>query len=167
MSETTPTHKDALLRELRTGHDVLAEALGGLTAEQLTTPGVYADDNGAWTVKDILAHITWWEQSCFGWLGLPAAVPRSAIPEGLDGDDAINAAIFEGKRDRALDDVLSSFERSFAALIAGVEASSEERLESPRASAPDGPPIWELFPGNTYAHYREHGESIRAWAATL
>ena len=98
------------------------------------------------SVKDILAHITWWEQSCFGWLGLPPAAQRSAIPQGLDGDDAINAAIFEGNRDRALDEVLASFERSFEALVRGVEAASEEQIDAPRASDPGGTPLWELFP---------------------
>ncbi len=146
MSETTPSHKDDLLRELRAGHEALAATLRALTLEQLTRPGVYADDNGEWTVKDILAHITWWEQSCFGWLGLPPAVQRSAIPQGLDGDDAINAAIFEGNRDRALDDVLASFERSFAALVGGIEAASEEQIDAPRASTPDGSAALGAFP---------------------
>jgi hypothetical protein len=167
MSEPTPSHKDDLLRELRAGHETLAATLRTLTPEQLTRPGVYADDNGDWTVKDILAHITWWEQSCFGWLGLPPTVQRSAIPQGLDGDDAINAAIFEGNRDRTLEDVQSSFERSFTVLLRGVEAASEEQIDAPRASDPGGTPLWELFPGNTYEHYGIHAESIRAWAARL
>jgi hypothetical protein len=167
MSETTPSRKDDLLRELRAGHEALESALRGLTPGQLTTPGVYADDNGDWTVKDILAHITWWEQSCFGWLGLPPAVERSAIAQGLEGDDAINAAIFEGNRDRALDEVLASFERSFAALVGAVEAASEEQIEAPRASDAGGTPLWELFPGNSYEHYGIHAGSIRAWAAGL
>ena len=37
-------------RELRAGHETLAATLRTLTPEQLTRPGVYADDNGDWTL---------------------------------------------------------------------------------------------------------------------
>ncbi len=163
MSELEQTHKAALLHNIRSEHESLDQTLEGMSATQMTTPGVYADDNGEWTVKDILAHITWWEQSPFDWLGLAHAVPRSPIPKGELSEDETNNAIFEGSRNRSLDDVWSSFHRSYQQLVSAIEAASEEQLNQPRKSAPDGPPIWEIFPGNTYEHYRIHHDSIRAW----
>jgi hypothetical protein len=114
-------------------------------------------------VKDILSHIIWWEQSVFGWLGQPLAVPRSPIPEGTLSDDEANHAIYVGNKDHALAEVLSSFEQSFARLMQAVEEAGEERLSQPRVSDPGGTPVYELIPGNTYDHYHAHHDAIRAW----
>jgi uncharacterized protein DUF1706 len=157
------SHKAELLASLRREHEALAETLGALTPEQMTTPGIHGDDGGNWAVKDVLCHITWWEQSVFGWLGLPPAVPRSPIPEGASGDDEINAAIYAGNKGRELAEVLASFERSYQALVSALEAASEERLGQSRQSDPGGGPIWELVPGNTFEHYDAHNQAIRAW----
>jgi uncharacterized protein DUF1706 len=159
------THKTGLLESLRREHGALAQTLAPLTPERMTTPGVHGDGNEPWTVKDILSHITWWEQSVFGWLGLPPAVSRSPLPEGELSEDEANHAIFEGNKARALDEVLGSFERSFASLVRAVEEAGEERLSQPRASDPGGTPIYELIPGNTYDHYRAHHDAIRHWIA--
>ena len=163
MGNARVTHKEELLRHLRREHEALAETLVALTPAQLTSPDVHGEGGGDWKVKDILSHITWWEQSVFGWLGLPRAVPRSPIPEGELTDDEANAAIFAGNKDRELADVLHDFEHSYTTLLSALEAASEEQLERPRAADPGGPPIWEIVPGNTYEHYQAHHESIRAW----
>src|SRR5262249_35058720 len=156
-------HKKQLLHSLRQEHDTLAALLADLTPAQLTAPGVHGDDGGDWTVKDVLCHLTWWEQSVFGWLGLPPAVPRSPIPEGELTDDQVNAAIFAGNRDRELAEVLRSFEQSFQQLVRALEDGGEERLNQPRPPDPGGAPIWELVPGNSYEHYQDHTASLRPW----
>jgi len=166
MSDERVNHKEALLRSLRREHAALAELLGTLTPAQMTIHGVHGkdgSDGGDWTVKDVLSHLTWWEQSVFGWLGLPPAVPRSPIPEGELSDDQANAAIFAGNKDRELAEVLRSFEQSFQRLLSALEETSEEQFNQPRASDPDGTPIWELVPGNTYEHSSDHREAIQAW----
>lgn len=165
MSADNSMRKAKLLEGLRREHGALAETLAPLTPEQMTAPGVHGDGNEPWTVKDILSHITWWEQSVFGWLGLPPAVSRSPIPAGDLSEDAANHAIFEGNKGRALAEVLSSFEQSFARLMQAVEGAGEERLSQPRASDPGGAPVWELIPGNTYEHCRAHHDAIHAWLA--
>lgn len=163
MSDVTTSHKEEVLDSVRREHEALAHTLARLNAAQMTTPGLYADENPDWTVKDSLAHITWWEQSVFGWLGHEFAVPRSPIPEGANGDDEINRYIFEGNRERSLDDVLNSFNHSYNELVSALQAASEEQLNQPRKSAPDGPPLWEIIPGNTYEHYQIHNQSILDW----
>ena len=163
MSDETMTHKDETLRNMRREHEALAATLATLTPEQMTTPGVYADGNQDWTVKDILCHLIWWEQSAFKWFGQPIAVPRSAMPEGNLSEDEENQAIFDSNRDRALDEVLSNFERSYELLMQAMENTSAEKFDQPRASDPDGDPLWESIIGNTYEHYQIHHDSIRAW----
>lgn len=166
MSDEPVNHKEELLRNLRREHTSLAELLDALTPAQMTTHGVHGDDGGDWTVRDVLSHLTWWEQSVFGWLDLPPAVPRSPIPEGDLTDDQINAAIFAGNNARELTEVLRSFEHSFQQLMRAVEEVSEERLNQPRTSDPGGTPIRELVSGNTYEHYHDHREAIRTWLST-
>ncbi len=163
MNEAEPSHKATLLHNIRSGHEALAQTLATMTETRMTTPGVYADANGEWTVKDILAHITWWEQSVFGWLGLPRAVERSPLPEGELSEEQTNNAIFEGNRNRSLDDVMNSFQHSNQQLVNALEAVSEEQLNQRHKSAPNGPTIFESFPGNTYEHYQIHLQSIRDW----
>jgi hypothetical protein len=163
VSTQEANHKHVMLENLRREHDALAATLRTLSPAQMTTPGVHGDGGGTWTVKDILSHITWWEQSVFGWLGLPHAAARSAVPSGELSDDEYNAAIYEGNKNRSLDEVMQAFERSYATLLETLEGASDERLSQPRQGAPDSPPIWELVPGNTYEHYTAHHDAIRAW----
>lgn len=163
MSTNQVTHKEDLLRQIQAEHTALAETVGALSPAQLTAPGVYRDGNGEWTVKDILCHLIWWEQSVFGWLGAAVAVPRSSMPEGEFTDDEANQIIFDANKDRPLATVLDDFQRSHAALVQALEAASDEQLSQPRAADPGSSPIYELVPGNTYQHYREHNASIHAW----
>lgn len=49
--------KTEILDQIRTTRQQFEEALAQVPAAHLTQPGV----NGEWSVKDILAHIAWWE----------------------------------------------------------------------------------------------------------
>jgi hypothetical protein len=165
MSEQNTNHKAELLENLRREHDALADTIAPLTPEQMTTAGVHGEGNEPWSVKDILAHITWWEQSVFGWLGLPPAVERSPLPQGNLSDDEANHAIYEGNKDLGLADVVSRFKQSYARLLQAVGEASEEQLGRPRASDPGGSLVYELIPGNTFEHYHVHNDAIRSWLA--
>ncbi|HLX38880.1 MAG TPA: maleylpyruvate isomerase N-terminal domain-containing protein, partial [Ktedonobacteraceae bacterium] len=50
--------KTQLLQLIQKEHDTLDTLLCSLSEEQMVHPDI-ADD---WSVKDILAHLTWWEQ---------------------------------------------------------------------------------------------------------
>ena len=51
-------NRQQLLRKLDQAWVGLQESYAGLSDAQLTQPGVVGD----WSVKDILAHVTWWEE---------------------------------------------------------------------------------------------------------
>ncbi len=51
------TH-EALLRELRSSHAALVARIAPLTEAYMTTPGV----NGAWAMRDMIAHLTAWQR---------------------------------------------------------------------------------------------------------
>lgn len=166
MSDGQTNHKADVLGNLRAEHDALAKTVSALSPAQLTAHGVHGDGNEDWTVKDILSHITWWEQSVFGWLGVPPVVEREPLPAGELSEDEANHIIFERNKGRELAEVLETFERSYTALLQALEGASEEQLNQPRNADPGGSPLWEIIPGNTYEHYRAHHDAIRAWLST-
>ncbi len=125
---------------------------------RMTQPGAA----GEWSVKDIVAHLTWFEREMVG-------VIRQRWLAGSDlwnvGQDERNAVIFEQNRERALDDVLGEAERVHQELVDGLEELPEEHYGNParfRDMPADWLP-WQVFAGNTYEHYQHHAADVRAW----
>jgi hypothetical protein len=105
----------------------LEQNLVSLSADAMVQPGVI----GEWSVKDILAHLTDWEQRFLGWYeaGLRGEVPRTPAP-GLGWGDLhiLNQQIFEKHRHQSLDDVLPEFRTSYERVLATVKEISEEDI---------------------------------------
>ena len=90
-----------------------------------------ADERSA---RDIVAHITGWEQRLIGWLAAAARGETPQIPEPgatWDDMDGLNARDFKANYDRPLDDVLADSRRSFQQLLERVVAFSEVELTDP------------------------------------
>jgi uncharacterized protein (TIGR03083 family) len=159
--------KAELLARIDAEHEQLLTLLQRLTDEQLQQPVL----EGGWSVKDVLAHISWWEQRMI--LVLEAAsrgeAPPSLLQPGEDWEIAIarlNQETFLANRERALDDVRGSFQRSFQQSVAAVAALSEEQIFDPAAlGAVLSRPAFEMIADNTFEHYREHREAIHDWLA--
>jgi hypothetical protein len=156
-------NKSRLLELIRSERQRLETTLAALSENQMVVPGVVGD----WSVKDILAHITVWEQHMIHWLKetLRGEVPET-VPYGLAGADVDerNERIYLEHRDRALAEVLADFGRSCSQVLKAVEGVSEEDLIEPhRFERPAGEPLWVVVAANTFEHYEEHNESISAW----
>src|SRR5512139_2343942 len=99
----------------------------GLTDEQLLLPGVTGD----WSVKDILAHVSWWEEEALK--HLPYILqgkrpPRYSVTYG--GIDAFNAQMTELKRGLSLAEVQEQAEKTHARLIEYLHTAPEEQFAS-------------------------------------
>jgi hypothetical protein len=156
--------KDDILGLIRGDHARLESTLAGLTETQMTQPGV----SGTWSVKDILAHITFWEQRMLYRLACArrGEQPGSLMHEGEEQSAAIeriNAQVFEENSHRPLDEVRADFQRSFQQVLATLESLSEADLADQRLSQLLGVPVIEQLAGDSYEHYQEHDEMIRAW----
>ena len=156
---TERINKTELLANMQAGYTTFEALLAGLNETQMTTPGV----NGAWSVKDNLAHLTAWHLRLLVFL---QAVRQGKEPDiGLVQDssvDEINDQFYEENKDRSLAEVLPAFRSSYQQLVADVQAMTEEELNKPIAWLNDRP-IWLWVAGDTYEHYEEHGEFIRDW----
>jgi hypothetical protein len=148
-----PDRKAQILEQVRATHQEFEEILAQITPDRLTQPGV----NGDWAVKDVLAHISWWEQHLLRRLRTgkddlytPDVDPREATREA-------NAVVFAASRERPLDDVRTEFDASYRELLAELETLPAE------VAAQDE--IYQAIGADTFEHYPEHTEMLRAWLA--
>jgi hypothetical protein len=160
---TKQTSKDQLLKDIRTERRRLEKTLFILSAEDMVQPGV----TGAWSVKDILAHLTAWERLFLDWYssGLHGSTSETT-PVGMSQIrmDALNQQIYEQNRRRSLDDVLAEFHASYLEIVTVIEAISEEDMFLQGRFKWTGK--WRLadyIAGNTCNHYAWAKSQIRKW----
>jgi len=153
------------LRELiESGYTLFLMLLAELDDGQLTEPGIL----GKWSVKDILAHILIHEQRMLQWVtqrlrGKHPVLPQPyAMPD--DELDILNEHIYQDNQHRKLDEILRDFHRTHAESLRLVETATEEDILDPRRlQLHGGEPLWEAIAANTFWHYEEHSQDIRAW----
>ena len=125
----------------------------GLSDAQLEAPGVTGD----WSVKDLIAHVAWWEEEALKHLphieqgGRP---PRYSTQYG--GIDAFNAQMTELKRELSLAEVMTTMEETHARLLAYVQQVPEEQFVGETR-------FRRRLRLDTYSHYPIHAQAIRAW----
>ncbi len=152
-SRNEGTKKQQLLNKLEQAWATFKESYAGLTEEQMMEPGATGD----WSVKDILAHVSWWEEEALKHLphilqgGRP---PRYSILYG--GIDAFNAQMTEEKRGLSLDEVLTQLDETHLRLVEYVQSVPEEQLNSETR-------FRRRLRLDTYGHYPIHAQAIREW----
>ena len=141
--------KSHLLSLMRTEHSQLEALLNSLSEEQMLRPHVV----GTWSVKDVLAHLTWWEQAM-----ISEIVHGVELDPGLNGEpwstERANALMVEAKRGTPLAEVLAAFHDSYRQMLQVVEHLSEEDLASEE--------LYTHLANNTGNHYAEHRQMIEA-----
>jgi hypothetical protein len=145
--------RQQLLKQLDKAWTAIKESYAGLSDAQLTEPGVVDD----WSVKDILAHVTTWEEEALKYLPLiiqGSRPPRYSVKYG--GIDAFNAQMTEQKRALSLSDVLRQLDDTHHRLIAYVQSAPEEQFTRET-------PFRHRLRLDTYSHYPLHTRMIRAW----
>ncbi len=149
-----PQGKAEVLEHVRATHQPLDDMLASLDDVQMTRPGV----NGEWSVKDMLAHITWWERHLLRRLRTGADdlyVPDMPVADVRAVTDKANAETFAANRARSVADVLADYSASYAEVLATLEAMPEQEF----ADAD----IIEAIGIDTFGHYPEHVEALRSW----
>ncbi|MGB3700145.1 MAG: DinB family protein [Anaerolineales bacterium] len=128
--------------------------------ERLTQSGVAGD----WTLKDIIAHITWHEKEMVGLITAHALVGSELW--NLPTDER-NAAMYEEVRNEPLEQVLEESAGIHQQLLELLPTLSDEDLTDP-SSFPNMPPDWQpwmLIAQNTYEHYQDHILDVQGWLA--
>jgi hypothetical protein len=146
-------NRQQLLKQLDKAWATFKESYAGLSDSQLTEPGV----TGHWSVKDIIAHVTWWEEEALKHLPLiikGGRPPRYSIQYG--GINAFNAQMTEQKRGLSLSDVLRQLDETHHRLIDYVHSAPEEQFTRETR-------FRRRLRLDTYSHYPKHAKAIRAW----
>ncbi len=149
-------NKDDLLKAIHTGRAEIEALWTGATDEQLDQrPGPQAD----WSMKDLVVHLTFWEQDMVKSVGA-----GQITSDWHENTDVVNVRVFETNKDRPVEDVLNEYWRSLAQVDTLVVSLSEAELSSTtRLLTPDTMPLWAYIADETFEHYAEHIEDVRAW----
>jgi hypothetical protein len=142
----------SFLRRLDTAWSAFNESYAGLSDARLLEPGVTGD----WSVKDILAHVNTWEEETLKYL--PVVVEGGRPPRYVTygGIDAFNAQITQQKRDLSLADVRRRLDETHRRLVDFIQSAPQDQLTRETR-------FRRRLRLDTYGHYPEHAEAIRAW----
>jgi hypothetical protein len=145
--------REQLLKQLEKAWLALKASYAGLLDSQLLEPGV----TGKWSVRDILAHVTTWEQEALKHLPLireGGRPPRYRAKYG--GIDAFNALMTKQKADLSLSDVLNQLDEIHGRLLDYVRQAPEEQFTEETR-------FRRRLRLDTYSHYPKHANAIRKW----
>lgn len=147
--------KDELLERIRSSKGELDEVLQEIPDEAMVEPR----PGGEWSGKDQLAHLAAWHELL---LSRIRGIPEEQLL-GIDADryaamdvDEINAFLHRRDATMSLDDARAAFGRTYAEVMALLEAMDPSALDAPyRSDLPDRPLVDSVV-GDTYEHYDEH-----------
>ena len=157
--EQPPTVQQ-LIDNIQTERAAWETLIEQIDQERLTSPGVA----GSWSVKDIIAHITWFEREMVSLVKAHALVGSELW--NLPTDER-NAAIYEEIRGASLDRVLEDSAQVHQQILELLPTLSDKDLTNPE-SFPDMPPDWQpwlIIAQNTYEHYQDHIKDVERWLA--
>jgi len=155
--------KAELISQVESSRSELVQLLDGISVIDKCR----ARTCGEWSIKDVMAHITFWERSVSTWYqaGVEGKTVDAPAPGfGWDQIDQLNQSVYETHQADPLKAVQATFERSFAEVTTLINSMRETELFEKHQYAWLGEFILvELVLNNTVDHYREHHESILAW----
>ena len=123
---------------------------------------------GGWSVKDVLAHLAWWDQWLLftlpagqNTLQQPAAPPLAEqIPPAGAWADEMNAKVYAYNQARELSAIQAEFTATLNHLLQRVSQLSLDDLYDPNGiAATIGQPVAPLVLG-IYEHYEEHAHEL-------
>jgi uncharacterized protein (TIGR03083 family) len=125
--------RDEAVAVLTRGHDEVAALLAGLSDASAERPGL---GGGEWSVKDLLGHLTSWEEYALAALDAWAAGETAPIDRALrrDGLDSVNLAAVEAKASRAYEAIRGDFEAVHSRLLARLREMTDETWNAPPTS---------------------------------
>ncbi len=142
-----------LLKRLNKAWSALKASYAGLSESEMMCPGV----TGAWSVRDIIAHVSWWEEESLTHLPLilqGGKPPRYSVTYG--GINAFNAQRTEQKRGLSLSEVLRQRDEIHRRLIDFIQQVPEEQFVRETR-------FRRRLRLDTYGHYAKHAEAVRKW----
>lgn len=130
MTMPRPKSKEQLIHKMQHDHDALLRYLETLTEEQMTQGNII----GEWSVKDVLCHLSAWEQMFLSWYQLGKVGDVTHTPaEGYTWRQIpeLNQCIYEQFRHQGLALTLEKFHSSYEEILAAISHMSQKELFTP------------------------------------
>lgn len=109
---------------------------------------------GEWTLKDLIAHLVYWQTAAAERLQLHmTGDPASALalaPAGDEATDEINAGVYRANRDRPLAEMLETFAVSYGTLRTAAKSIPATLYTEKEL------PLRAWLTSNSFEHYDEH-----------
>jgi len=144
---------DQLLKRIDHAWEELKASYAGLSEAELINPNVM----GTWSIKDIVAHVTWWEEESL--IHLPHILAGEKPPKystQYGGIDAFNALKHEEKKDLSLNTILVQRDETHRRLIEFIQQVPEDQIARETR-------FRRRLRLDTYSHYSKHAELIWEW----
>ena len=124
------------------------EAFRGLDTESMTTQEIEG-----WSVKDLIGHVSSWEEEALK--ALPVIL-EGRRPSPYNGIDRFNAGQIERRRGLSLASVVKKSDETHSRLLKYLESAPESVFATETR-------FRHRLRLDTYSHYPEHTEAILAW----
>jgi len=145
--------KEQLLKKLEQAWESFKDSYAGLPDKKMVESGVTGD----WAVKDILAHVCWWEEEALKHLPHILQGGRLARYSVLYGGiDAFNTQMTQKMRHLTLSEVRKQLDETHRRLIEYLQGVPEEQFTSETRFS-------RRLRLDTYSHYPIHTQAIRMW----
>jgi len=146
-------NRSELLGRIETRWQALLASYAGLADADMTAPGVV----GAWSIKDIIGHVSVWEEEALTHLPVVLAgkrPPRYSTTHG--GIDAFNARMTERNRALTLAEVIRQRDQTHRRLLEFVARVPEEECAGDTR-------FRRRLRLDSYGHYAVHTRAILKW----
>jgi uncharacterized protein (TIGR03083 family) len=160
--------KQQLLKLIGQERERLERVVAQVPPQRLEEPTL----EGGWSLKDTLAHLSWWERRTAhalrsGALSLPDTGPL-ALAASLTYDDTwvdrVNALVYQHYRQHPANEVLEEFRRAHEEMLAALsELHDEDLADDGELNRRIGGSVLQLIRGDTDEHYVEHREALERW----
>lgn len=152
-----PQNKQELLALFLDTRQNFASLWEGLSEEALTRrPG----PNPEWSVKDMIAHICWWESFALSRITILASGEKLHF---LSDFDALNKQVFEQYRQMPFEKVKLMFDANQAQVEGMIDTLSFEEWTDETRPNFEGQSLMRMLGGNTFGHYFEHMDELQAY----
>lgn len=152
-----PSARTTLIQSLIAGRETWDELLSQIPPERWLEPVA-----GLWTVKDLVAHVTWYEREMIPVLQEHAISGSEwwTLPHAER-----NRLIREASEEKSVDEIRQEAADVFVELMDEIKMLSEGDLTTPGRirNLPYDWTLWQVLQDNTVGHYEEHMPDLRAW----
>lgn len=156
--------KEELVASIEAEHQRFVELLSNIPADFYLVEGVWGD---GWNIRDLLAHLTEWEQMFLSWFrdgqdGRQPDMPAKGFK--WNQTPALNRAIWKKHKQRTVAEIMAEFETSYEEIFSLAQRLSAQELLEPGRFAWTGKNSLTTYLGaNTVSHYRTATRILQRW----